>query len=112
MGKVLLADLSNEEVLRAIGPLPLERCTARTITDPDQLVSELDRVRSAGYAETINELEDGLVGIAVPVRDPDGALRAIIGVGGPTFRLTANLRAKVLTTTLDGAGTLSEAVGS
>jgi DNA-binding IclR family transcriptional regulator len=74
-------------------------------------MTELDRVRSAGYAETINELEDGLVGIAVPVRDPDGALKAIIGVGGPTFRLTANLRAKVLTTTLDGAGTLGEAVG-
>ena len=51
------------------------------------LESELDRTRTRGYALTRGELEEGLDGIAVPLRGVEGAVEAALGVSGPTFRI-------------------------
>ncbi|GAA2038222.1 DNA-binding transcriptional repressor XynR [Catenulispora yoronensis] len=66
LGKVLLA-------WGAAGPdlatLPLEPLTGRTITDPQDLRDELERVRTAGFALNEGESASGVRTIAVPVLD-------------------------------------------
>jgi DNA-binding IclR family transcriptional regulator len=65
----------------------LTAVTPRTETDPARFAEQLDTVRRRGYATTVDELEVGLTGVAVPVRDRDGRVVAALGVSGPTTRL-------------------------
>jgi DNA-binding IclR family transcriptional regulator len=60
--------------------------TPHTITDPAALAAEIDRVRSQGYAEAIEEREPGLSAIAAPVWGSSGGLAAIVALQGPTSR--------------------------
>src|SRR5918995_1769716 len=51
------------------------------------LRTELARVRKQGWAELVDELEDGLSALSAPIRSASGSLTGILGVSGPTFRL-------------------------
>jgi len=80
-GKVMLAFTEVE-----LPDEPFHAYTARTITDPAALRSELERVRERGWAESLEEREDDLNAIAAPIRDDRGGLAAILGLQGPAFR--------------------------
>ncbi len=82
LGKVMVAYGTLE-----LGSGPLERITPNTITDPDALRRELATVVRNGWASTIDELEIGLTGVAVPVHGVDGEVVAALGVSGPNTRL-------------------------
>ena len=83
-GKVLLAFADG----RKIGDLFLEAFTERTITSTDELRSELEGVRRNGWATSVDEFEEGLHGVAVPVFDASGSCRAALSVAGPSYRMS------------------------
>ena len=87
-GKVLLASMPEAERERVLAR-PLEQLTPRTATSPDALRAELDRIRSAGYAQLREELEEGLNAVAAPVRRADGVVAAAVSISGPSFRVRA-----------------------
>lgn len=95
-GKIVLAELGRDALEARLGPAPLEAFTKRTITDLDVLERELRRIRRQGWAEIDGELEEGLAAISTPVRAADGTLAAIVGVSGPSFRLTRSRRREIL----------------
>ncbi|WP_369247262.1 IclR family transcriptional regulator C-terminal domain-containing protein [Streptomyces sp. R41] len=82
LGRVLLADLPDARL-----PELLPR-TPRTMTDPEKLRAELDRVRDAGYALVDEELEEGLRSVAVPVRERGGRVVAAVNVAMHSSRRT------------------------
>jgi len=86
-GKVLLTGLSDER-REAILDAGLPIITPRTTTDRGHLLRELDRVRVAGYALSVEELAEGLTSVAAPVWDHRGAVTAAISAAGPSFRFT------------------------
>jgi IclR family transcriptional regulator, acetate operon repressor len=51
-------------------------------------LDELARVRADGFATAVDELEEGLTAIAVPVFGESGDAVAAISISGPTLRLT------------------------
>jgi IclR family pca regulon transcriptional regulator len=84
MGKVLLADLSDDDLRKNI--------TARSFAGPwgpnavrtmTALKKELARVRAAGFALQDEELAAGLRSIAAPVRQSDGRVAAAVNVAVP-----------------------------
>lgn len=85
-GKLLLAALTPEQVRADLGDT-LVRLTERTITDYEDLERELDLVRRRGWSGTIEELEDGVISFAAPVRDSAGALIGALSFVGPVHRL-------------------------
>ena len=85
-GKVLLAAMSDAELERRL-ERPLERATPRTVTDPAELRAQLAEIRRRGWAQTLEELEDGLNAVAAPVRQADGEVVAALSVSGPAFRM-------------------------
>jgi IclR family pca regulon transcriptional regulator len=80
MGRVLLAHLPSADLDAFLGTHQLTPVLPRTVTDVDALRAELERVRADGYALVNQELEEGLVAIAVPVRDRVGRVRAAINL--------------------------------
>ncbi|HEY6932428.1 MAG TPA: IclR family transcriptional regulator [Marmoricola sp.] len=71
-------------------PLPqrrLDQLTPHSIADRDELARQLGQVLRRGWAVTVDELEIGLCGVAVPVRGAGGEVVAALGVSGPTPRL-------------------------
>ncbi len=69
----------------------LTAVTGHTLTDPERFTDELAVVRHRGYASTVDELEVGLTGVAVPVRSLEGRVVAALGISGPTARLAKRL---------------------
>jgi DNA-binding IclR family transcriptional regulator len=72
-------------------PGPLERRTAATLADVGELRQEGARIRGRGWADTVDELEVGLTGLAVPVERGGGEVIAALGISGPTPRLAGRL---------------------
>ncbi|WP_254527871.1 IclR family transcriptional regulator [Natrinema gelatinilyticum] len=87
-GKVILAEWDDESVSQYVRDVGLEAVTSNTITDPDALFDELERIRSRGYAVNDQEHMDGLRGVAVPVYTPDDDFLGGLSVFGPTSRFT------------------------
>ena len=85
-GKVLLSELSDDELKKAVLALP--RVTDRTVTSRAKLRADLAEVREAGYALVVDELEVGLTAAAAPIRSAHGDVIASMSISGPTFRLT------------------------
>ena len=86
-GKVLLAfmrDGERDRLLRA--PLPSAHA-AHDHRRRRRLRAQLAEIRARGYAQTMEELEEGLNAVAAPVRGMDGELVAALSVSGPAFRM-------------------------
>jgi IclR family pca regulon transcriptional regulator len=76
MGRVLLAQLDDEALRQHLGSCPVRRHTAHTVTDPAALQGILSAVRRQGWCLVDQELEEGLISIAVPVRNQRGRVLA------------------------------------
>jgi IclR family acetate operon transcriptional repressor len=82
-GKVLVAWLDPKELNSILQANPLDSFTARTITSPETLAEELERVRNQGFAIDDQELVHGHTSVATPIRDHRGQVVAAISAGGP-----------------------------
>lgn len=69
----------------------LEQLTPETVADHAALRRDCVRARERGWAVTLDELEIGLTGIAVPVHGVRGDVVAALGISGPTPRLQDRL---------------------
>lgn len=89
-GKALLAwaHASRHEAL--LRP-PFERFTQTTITDPAELMRELDKSRKRGYTIVNGEHLENVVGVGVPIHDHQGGVPAALTVAGPRHRATGKL---------------------
>jgi DNA-binding IclR family transcriptional regulator len=77
-GKILAAFLEageRERLLEAVGSARLAR--------------ELERIRRAGFAYTVGELDAGAAALAAPILDRRGRIAAGLSIAGPTERLAA-----------------------
>lgn len=102
LGKVMLA-----HGVLALAEGELESITEHTIANRKQLAGDLVQVRIRGYATTVDELEIGLTGVAVPVRARDEVV-ATLGVSGPSPRLEGRLPelGRLLTRQADKLGSI------
>jgi IclR family pca regulon transcriptional regulator len=88
LGKVLLAfqPEAEREAFLTAGELP--RMTERTITDPEILRRRLQTVRETGYDSALDELDYGIVSVAVPLFDTDRQVLAAINCSTSTTRIS------------------------
>ncbi len=80
LGKALLAGLPPEDLEIWLGTRTLDPMTPHTVTGRREFLSEIAAVRRRGFAVSEGELEEGLLGIAAPVRDRDGAVVAAANI--------------------------------
>jgi len=82
LGKSLLSGLTDDEIRTLVGD-ELPRYTQHTITDPDALVAEVERVRLQGFAIEREEAAPGRACIAAPIRGREGTVVAALSISGP-----------------------------
>lgn len=83
IGKALLASLERADSDRIITQKPLARFTKNTITDPEALRQELEKIRRQGYSEDNEEMEDGLYCVGAAVFNYSGKPVGAISVSVP-----------------------------
>jgi DNA-binding IclR family transcriptional regulator len=88
----------------------LARLGPNTITNMDELLAELDRVRREGYATTWEELEAGLCSTGAPVRGSRGTVIAAISVSAPTVRTSRERLAELSARVVEEADALSSVI--
>ena len=87
-GKLFLAMMPTEDREALISNLSLKRETDATLTSMTALRAECDAIAQAGHSLDREEFIAGLVAIAVPVRDKNGAVCAALAVHAPRARLS------------------------
>lgn len=111
MGRVLLAELPDDELSRLLARIELDARTDRTITTEEGLREELARVRDQGWAMVDQELEMGVRSIAAPLRDASGTALAAMNVSTHAGRTTVEeLHDEFLPALLDTAERINEAL--
>ena len=88
LGKVLLAALSPSQLERYLASCELHKFTAKTISEKDALLREIEEVRRKGLAFDDGEFDPEARCVAVPVRDFTGRVAGAIGMSGPMWRLS------------------------
>jgi IclR family pca regulon transcriptional regulator len=79
-GKVLLADLSPDELDVALAEPSRAGLPPYIGRSPDQLRDELTEIRARGWALADEELAPGVRSVAAPVRDRNGVVQAAMNV--------------------------------
>lgn len=88
VGKVLLADFSDEALESFLKGRNLVKRTENTMTDVVQLKEHLKQVKKQGYALDDEENERGIRCVAAPIRNEVGKAVAAISISGPAFQIT------------------------
>lgn len=82
-GKAILSTLPEEQLERILFRNELPAITENTITDPEQLLDELEEIRETGVAFSTEEAVVGMRGIASPIVGPSGEPMGSINISGP-----------------------------
>lgn len=88
-GKAVLAFLDDEERKRILWHVGLPKRTPATITTPENLAVEINRIRHNCFALDNEENKEGVVCIGAPILQANGKPVAAISVSGPSFRFNA-----------------------
>ena len=92
-GRALLFDHDLPTLEKLVGSASFAGLGPGAPSDVAELYRRIEAGRDRGYATVDEEFEDGLVGVAAPVRDLGGRILAAINVSGPKFRLGGQLSA-------------------
>jgi DNA-binding IclR family transcriptional regulator len=112
LGKAILAFLPDHELTHYLDTVDRRPLAPNTITEKQDLLAELARVRQNRYAIDDEEMSIGLRCIAAPVFDHNGYPAYAISISGPAMRLThrtlEDMKPNILKVTQD----LSQRMGS
>lgn len=110
LGKAILAFSPRDVVERLVRHHQLEILTPNTITRPDDLLSEIKRVHTAGFAYDRGEGSLLAVCLGAPILDAEGNAVAAISISGPASRFNPKRDSPVITSLLRATTELSRAV--
>jgi DNA-binding IclR family transcriptional regulator len=108
VGKAWLASLPEEKVIQLIGKRGLAPITTTTITDISKLVTQLRQIREQGYAVVWEEVNQSVVGLAVPVAAASGQVYACLVVALPAFEATPGRLEEIRSATAAAADHLAD----
>ena len=109
MGRVLMGALPETKVRELLLKSDIKAYTSRTLTDIQDLTSEICKVKNQGYCLIDRELEDTLVAISVPITNCYGKTLAAVNVCGHPGNLSLEeLETRCLTALKNAAEKISK----
>ena len=108
MGRVLLAGLPDDEVLKRLRATERPRRTQYTATELDDILARVQQVRQQGWCLVDQELEEGLITLAAPIVNPAGQVVAALNISGQVNRTNAAvMQSQMLPPLLEAAREIS-----
>jgi IclR family pca regulon transcriptional regulator len=97
MGRVLLAALPDDALRERLAAQPAQRFTQHTAQGEEALLARIAEAREQGWCLVNQELEEGLISIAAPIRNRAGQTVAALNISGQANRTNADtMRAQFL----------------
>jgi DNA-binding IclR family transcriptional regulator len=84
-GKIYLAHMEPEKRKKVLKKVGMPAITEHTITDPDKLELEVEKITANGWAVENQEFKIGIVRIASPIYDHEHRLAGCLSVAAPIF---------------------------
>ncbi len=103
MGRMLLAELGDDEVRALLSAGPLPSRTTKTLTDVDAVLAQVELARRQAWCLVDQELEEGLVSMAAPIKDRSGRTVAALNISGQVMRTSARVMRSTMLPQLQGA---------
>lgn len=85
-GKAMLAFLPPERQEKILFSSPLVPLTNKTITNPTDMLREIEIVRERGFAISFGEWIEDAAGVAAPIFNQQGEVIAALSISGPIQR--------------------------
>ncbi|XID92799.1 IclR family transcriptional regulator [Paenibacillaceae bacterium WGS1546] len=85
--KPFLAYMPEETVDELHKRKLLRKYTDRTITDPNELKSNLEEIRTKGYSASDSEVDEGVYAYGAAIRDSEDRVVAVLSIAGPRERV-------------------------
>jgi len=105
IGRVIVSRRPRSEWRGLIGEGPFPAITRHTVTDADEILRIIDRVREEGHAIVMEEFALGGTGVAAPVLGADGHALGALNMGCVTNRFEEK-RDRVVAAVMAAAETL------
>jgi len=111
IGKVLISFLADDEILNILELRGMERKTKKSITNPQKILRETDRVRKYGFAVDDEENADGVRCIAAPIYNAKGILIAALGTSSIIMHIDEVQLPKIVDLVKKSAAKVSRQMG-
>jgi DNA-binding IclR family transcriptional regulator len=86
MGKAILAGMPHDDAAALISEMALEARTAHTVTDPTELLAQIEAGRQDGYVYQREEVDEGMHAIGVPIMSQGQTVLGSLAIAAPLFR--------------------------
>jgi IclR family KDG regulon transcriptional repressor len=83
LGKLLLANESDEFIKKMIAGHPLKKITPLTVADGKEFMRQIREIRKLGYAINLGEVYQEIASVATAIRGPDGSVIAGVSLSFP-----------------------------
>jgi DNA-binding IclR family transcriptional regulator len=110
-GKVIMANMPDEERNRVIELTNLKPVNPAAQTDRKSYLAVIEDARQKGYAISVGDVTPGAAAIAAPVFDAAGKVAAIVSVRGPDVRMSAERMEQIAPLVVETARDISQELG-
>ncbi|CAM5787138.1 hypothetical protein OPEN69S_01925 [Ottowia pentelensis] len=91
LGRVLLAALPESELRERLTNLPRKSFAHLTVLDDETLLTRISDARTQGWCLVDQELEEGLISVAAPLRNRSGQVVAALNISGQANRTSIEM---------------------
>jgi len=110
-GKAMLSTFTEAEIDNLFPEERLHPLTKHTIATKTELKVELQKIRKNGVSFSMQEMFEGIDGVASVVKDAKGKTAGALGIAVPIFRMNQSYRDRLAGLTRLGASLISYRLG-
>ena len=112
MGRVLLADLSDEQIGFKLAQYAAQKFSAPELPSHDDMMKHLAQIRRQGYDISQDESFHGVVSVGAPIHDFSGRVVAALSVGRPMHLETSPSVDDMIACAREAAAEISAGLGA
>ena len=111
IGKVLVSELPNEEILKILKLRGMAQKTKKSITSQKRFLKALEKTREFGFAIDNEENSDDVRCVAAPIYDSGGQIIAALGTSSTILHIDEEHLPKIVEMVTDAADKVSIKMG-
>ncbi|MGI9055951.1 MAG: IclR family transcriptional regulator [Pyrinomonadaceae bacterium] len=111
IGKVLVAQMPEKEIVKILELRGMEKKTRKSITSKQKFLQEMKKVKEYGFAIDNEENADGVRCIAAPIFDAKGNVAAALGTSSTILHIDEHHLPKIVELVRKSANQVSRQIG-